>query len=396
MNIVKIDEAILDLKYFAVWDHQHQRKGKRSKKDWEHVLNKLEQSRATRELVIPMQNTEYARVMRIYGEGRLLALCSDKITRVCKIRGNMWKVHWIDVNDVLLVSPRLFQQSGKADVLLKYTQKELSQLRELGDLNLKNVDFPVPGDDYLNKMRSCLVLEEDDYKYQRNEEESKEQEILCLTLSKLCIKSIIRHFLFLFRDLWKISIQLQDDILAALIYLNPTIISDEVLSEFLFPFRYQLIVRSCHLVSNNSINNIAKICTNLRVLDISSCWKVTDLSTKHLFDRCRKLEVLYISNCKRLTDKTLEKLVQYCKSSIVSIDASGCSHFSPESIRQVCQKCPILKEFNVLGCAYGEPIDTSNWVLKSDVKLVVLDKHPNTPQIVDKHENDHYKSYCAM
>jgi len=86
-----------------------------------------------RELLVvddPLQ--AYARVTKMLGNGRLLAQCSDGLERLCKIRGKMHKREWIQTGDFVLVALRNFQDE-KADVIFKYRDAEVHQLRKMGE-----------------------------------------------------------------------------------------------------------------------------------------------------------------------------------------------------------------------------------------------------------------------
>jgi len=55
---------------------------------------------------------DYARVIRLLGERRVLCFCNDGIERVCKIRGTLCHKRgrqWIEVGDIVLVCFREFE-----------------------------------------------------------------------------------------------------------------------------------------------------------------------------------------------------------------------------------------------------------------------------------------------
>lgn len=76
---------------------------------------------------------EYAKVLRMLGNGRLEAYCFDGKTRQCHIRGKMRKKVWVSAGDIVLVSLRDYQDE-KGDVILKYAPDEARQLKALGQL----------------------------------------------------------------------------------------------------------------------------------------------------------------------------------------------------------------------------------------------------------------------
>jgi translation initiation factor 1A len=85
------------------------------------------------ELLIKEEGQEYAKVLKMLGNGRLSAYCFDGIERMCHIRGKLKKKVWIGVNDIILISLRDFQD-GKADILSKYSDQDIRQLVKMGEL----------------------------------------------------------------------------------------------------------------------------------------------------------------------------------------------------------------------------------------------------------------------
>lgn len=92
-----------------------------------------------KELVIKQEGQEYAKVLKMLGNGRLSAYCYDGIERMCHIRGKIKKKVWIGINDIILISLRDFQD-GKADVLSKYSDHEIRQLVKMDELPAINND----------------------------------------------------------------------------------------------------------------------------------------------------------------------------------------------------------------------------------------------------------------
>jgi translation initiation factor 1A len=86
-----------------------------------------------RELIFKEDGQEYAQVIRMLGNGRLEAHCFDGTRRLATIRGKMRKKVWINVDDVILVALRDFQDS-KSDVILKYNPDEVRALKSHGEI----------------------------------------------------------------------------------------------------------------------------------------------------------------------------------------------------------------------------------------------------------------------
>ena len=86
-----------------------------------------------RRLEFKEEGQEYARVLKMLGDGRIETRCSDGKVRVCHIRGKMRKRVWINPGDLILVDIRQYQQD-KADVVYKYNEDEDRTLQSYGEL----------------------------------------------------------------------------------------------------------------------------------------------------------------------------------------------------------------------------------------------------------------------
>ncbi|KAM0950968.1 putative translation initiation factor 1A (eIF-1A), RNA-binding domain, S1, IF1 type [Dioscorea sansibarensis] len=86
-----------------------------------------------RELVFKENGQEYAKVLRMLGDGRCEAMCSDGTKRLCRIRGKMHKKVWIAAGDIVLVGLRDYQDH-KADIILKYMTDEARRLKAYEEL----------------------------------------------------------------------------------------------------------------------------------------------------------------------------------------------------------------------------------------------------------------------
>lgn len=95
----------------------------------------------------------YAKVTAMLGNGRVRATCDDGAERLCTIRGSMRRREWVHVGDTILVSLRTFDNStdddetpnpkpqtktDKADVIFRYQESEVQQLRRFGEIDFEN------------------------------------------------------------------------------------------------------------------------------------------------------------------------------------------------------------------------------------------------------------------
>ncbi len=93
--------------------------GKRSKLINNRALTKADES------------SVYGIIIRAFGNCSFEVYCSDAVTRIAHIRGNMIKRVWIKEDDIVLCSKR--EGDGKhCDIELKYTDAEVKTLKEGG------------------------------------------------------------------------------------------------------------------------------------------------------------------------------------------------------------------------------------------------------------------------
>jgi translation initiation factor 1A len=67
----------------------------------------------------------YAKVSRMMGSGRLIAIGEDKKEYNCVIRGRLYKKEWIKTGDILIILARDYEKKNTADVLHKLSEAEI-------------------------------------------------------------------------------------------------------------------------------------------------------------------------------------------------------------------------------------------------------------------------------
>lgn len=93
---------------------------------------KIAQAERGREMPVAEDGQMYARVTKMLGNNRVLAMCNDSQERQCTIRGSMRRREWVRPGDTVLVALREFQDA-KADIVFKYKDDEVHRLRKLGE-----------------------------------------------------------------------------------------------------------------------------------------------------------------------------------------------------------------------------------------------------------------------
>ena len=87
----------------------------------------------TREFRFKEECEEYARIIKLLGDGRFQCTCSDGVDRIAHLRHKMWKKVWLKCGDVVLISLRDYEPE-KCDIIDKYTEKEIAKLLKNGEI----------------------------------------------------------------------------------------------------------------------------------------------------------------------------------------------------------------------------------------------------------------------
>lgn len=91
-------------------------------------------------LITKEEGLEYARVLKVFGNGRYQVQCYDNMVRLAHIRGSLRRrAKHILIDVILLVSIRDFQPD-KCDIVHIYTDDESKKLRKIGQIPHENTD----------------------------------------------------------------------------------------------------------------------------------------------------------------------------------------------------------------------------------------------------------------
>lgn len=103
---------------------------KKSKKSKKNTKNKA--VKAKRQLDVRVEGTEYARVTKLLGNGRMTCECFDGPQRLGIVRGSLKRCR-IGERDIVLIGLRDFQ-NDKCDIMIKYDSDEVAILQKMGEL----------------------------------------------------------------------------------------------------------------------------------------------------------------------------------------------------------------------------------------------------------------------
>ena len=87
-----------------------------------------------RELILKEDGQEYARIVKMLGNGRVELICNDEKKRLGIIRGSMKKKIWMSADDYILVGLRDYEHD-KCDIIHKYNNSEVLFMKNRGDFD---------------------------------------------------------------------------------------------------------------------------------------------------------------------------------------------------------------------------------------------------------------------
>ena len=73
-------------------------------------------------------------VKEMVGEDKVIVSCTDGYTRLCRIKGGLRRRVWIKPGDVVLVEPWDFQYEKRGDVVWRYPEAHVEELKRRGYL----------------------------------------------------------------------------------------------------------------------------------------------------------------------------------------------------------------------------------------------------------------------
>lgn len=121
----------------------------KNEKGGKHQKKKKNINLLNRSLVIKHADQDYARVVKKLGNCRFEVICQNGQSYLAHVRGKMKRREWVEVDDIVLISLRDFQDN-KVDILLKYNHGEaidLLSMNEFDSLLLKNNKYDKDSED---------------------------------------------------------------------------------------------------------------------------------------------------------------------------------------------------------------------------------------------------------
>ena len=114
-----------------------------------------------------------------------------------------------------------------------------------------------------------------------------------------------------------------------------------------------LSLLGCRNITDASVSEVARRCSNLQSLNVSgSCSspsRITDASVLEVARRCLKLQSLDLAFCRNITDASVLEVARKC-SDLQTLNLGGCSNITDASLLEIARGCTNLKTFSAPSC----------------------------------------------
>jgi initiation factor 1A len=94
-----------------------------------------------RNLLLKIEGSLYGKIVSVLGQCRFNVLCfDDGKERQCVLKSSIKKNVKIELDDIVLVGTRDFDNDSKGDIIYKYNHSEIESLKNLGEIpkNISN------------------------------------------------------------------------------------------------------------------------------------------------------------------------------------------------------------------------------------------------------------------
>ncbi|KAL5824049.1 hypothetical protein ACOSQ4_021949 [Xanthoceras sorbifolium] len=125
-------------------------------------------------------------------------------------------------------------------------------------------------------------------------------------------------------------------------------LSDEFMKKvaFLCPNLQLLNVSFCRMITEEGIGEILKSCGEIQGLSIQLCTQINSLGIKHF--KVKKLKVLQVG-ASGIDDDALITIADTCPQ-LLYLDLSRCTYVTTRGIKEVVEKCRVLREIYLYFC----------------------------------------------
>ena len=114
-----------------------------------------------------------------------------------------------------------------------------------------------------------------------------------------------------------------------------------------------LNLHRCDNITDASVLEVARRCSNLQTLDLGS-WQgnnnITDASVLEVARRCSNLQTLNLWGCSNITDASVLEVARRC-SNLQTLNLAGCRNITDASVSEVARRCSNLQTLNLLSCS---------------------------------------------
>jgi translation initiation factor 1A len=133
--------------------------------------NKNKSSLVKREILYPDDTQEYAKIIKLLGDRRIMVILDVQTEVLAIIPGKFRKRCWMKIGDIIIVSKREFQES-KYDVCYKYNEDEVRILAK----NNQIPEFFLDNTTNTKNDNNILEFQESDENNSEDEDENNSED----------------------------------------------------------------------------------------------------------------------------------------------------------------------------------------------------------------------------
>ena len=112
----------------------------------------------------------------------------------------------------------------------------------------------------------------------------------------------------------------------------------------------KLDLEFCLNITDGSVSEVARECSNLQSLNLRLCRNITDASIFEVARRCSNLQSLDLFCCRNITDASVMEVARRC-SNLQTLNLNYCNNITDASVSEVATRCSNLQTLNLIGCS---------------------------------------------
>ena len=109
----------------------------------------------------------------------------------------------------------------------------------------------------------------------------------------------------------------------------------------------------CSNITDASVLEVARGCSNLQTLNLTNCRNITDASVMKVVRRCSNLQTLNLLNCRNITDASVMEVARRCSNlqTLTLYCYPSNPNITDTSVMEVARQCSNLQSLSLYECS---------------------------------------------